>query len=376
MNSATLNTWARGGALALMVLTSGCASRIHVTKATDDSPGIRYYLPQVFIQITPNPDGSFKVEPIYLPDPANEYTIKADSYLGKYTLDVNRTEKGFLDVVSFNSDNTGIAKQLISSQAALRATEIETQAAKAKTEAAEAKAAADKQAAAVAAAEKAQKDALLALQVAQARLALLESQVGKPGVPDDLNKQILAARVAVAEATVKYNDSIVVTNTAAANFAAANGSGTSTTALKAPGPVFLKVAMTKDSVQLVRSFEQENWATWKIPSPVTQTAELAMFPGNQVARPDPKTGALTVDVKSNRPLQSFGLKSLRQLSPDPKDLDPAQLVVGLQIDRLTVRIDFPKGMAAGNYRIRADADTGSPGKPESKEQIVEVRIER
>jgi hypothetical protein len=264
---------------------------------------------------------------------------------------------------------------LISTQAALRATEIETQAAKAKTEAAEAKAAAEKQAAAVAAAEKAQKDALLALQVAQARLSLLESQVGKPGVPDDLNKQILAARVAVAEATVKYNESIVVTNAAAANFAAANGGSKSDT-LTAPSPAFLKVVMTNDSVALEQSFPQKDLTTWKIPPQVAQTAELALFPGNQVARPDPKSGALTIDVRSNRPLQSFGLKSVQQLRPAQKDVEVRQLVVGLMLDRVTARIDFPKTIAAGDYRIRANVDVGTAAKPEVKEQLIEVRIER
>jgi hypothetical protein len=83
---------------------------------------------------------------------------------------------------------------------------------------------------------------------------------------------------------------------------------------------------------------------------------------------------LTVDVKSNRPLQSFVLKSLRQL-PDA-NLDPTQLVVGLQIDRLTVRIDFPKGMATGNYQLRASVDVGTTAKPDRQEQIVEVRVER
>lgn len=375
MNARRLPGLGRLAAIALTVLACGCVSKIDVIRADKDSPGIHYYLPQVFIQVTPSPDGSFKVKTIYLPDPANRYAILPRSYLGKYTVDINRSQEGFLELVSFNSDNTGIAKQLITSEANLRAAEIETQAAKAKTDSAEAKAAAEKQAAAVAAAEKAQKDALLALHVAEARLSLLLSQVGTPGATDDLNKQILAARVAVAEAKVKYEESIVAANAAAANFAAANGPSKNA-ALSTPAPVFLKVVMTEDSVAMESPFAQQNLATWKIPSPAATAEEFALFPASLVARPAEKTGGLTAEVRSNRPLRSVAITSVQRLAPNPTVIPLAEIVVGLMPDRTAIRIDFPKAIPAGNYQIRGNFDIGTPSASEMKNQIIDIRIEK
>ena len=68
----------RAFTLGVALLTSGCVSLIDVKQAKDgSSEGIHYYLPQVFIEITPNTDGSFKVETVYLPDPTKRYAINA-----------------------------------------------------------------------------------------------------------------------------------------------------------------------------------------------------------------------------------------------------------------------------------------------------------
>ena len=52
-------------------------------------------------------------------DPDQEYVINASSFLGKYTLDVNRNESGLLETVGFSSDTTAVAKQLASSVAGI-----------------------------------------------------------------------------------------------------------------------------------------------------------------------------------------------------------------------------------------------------------------
>jgi hypothetical protein len=361
--------------LGVVGLLSACVSIVQVKPATEDSDGIHYYLPQVFIQITPSTDGSFKVEPVYLPDPANRYSVKASSYLGNYTIDINRSPQGFLETVSFNSDNTGIAKQLISTQAALRATEIETQTAKAQKDATEAKAAADKQAAKVTAAEEAQKTAAVALDVAKAKLALLTSLVGTPGAPEDLNKQILAARIVVAEVTVKHDASIVVKNAAAANFAAANGTPAGPQPMGMT-PAFLKVEMTKDSVSLKQPFPQDQVLSWKIPVETPTATELALRPAAMVTRPDPKTKAIVVLTRANKVLRSAVLTGFRRTAPTAAELDPEDLVRALQFDQTTIQVDFPKTMAAGKYRLTFSVDSGTAAKPDAVTRIIDITIER
>lgn len=357
------------------VLVSGCVSVVKVTRAdSDTAAGIHYYLPQVFLQITPNKDGSFKVDTVYLPDPANRYTIQAESFLGNYTMDVNRSEEGFLETVSFNSDNTGVAKQLIASQAAVKAAEIEAATTRAQKAAADAKAATEKDASKVSAAEEAQKAAQIALDVAIEKLKLLQKMVGDPKAPDDLNKQILAAQLAVAEAKVKHDATIVATGKAVANFAAANGEAKSA-ALKAMSPAFLKVVMTKDSVDLQQAFLQKKEDSWNLPVKATSADEFALRPGVLVVRPAEKSSALTAEVRSNQPLRGVTLTSFRSVTAG-KDIDFDQLNVALLYDQTTIRIDLAKGMAAGKYRLRLDADTGTEAAPKPNDQALDITIEK
>ena len=92
--------------MAVVGLLGGCVSRMTVVPATSSSTGVRYFLPEVFIQVTPNQDGTVTVAPVYLPDPKHEYAIKVDTYLGNHTIDITRTKEGFLDTLTFNSDST------------------------------------------------------------------------------------------------------------------------------------------------------------------------------------------------------------------------------------------------------------------------------
>src|SRR3954469_11229942 len=99
--------------LSIQLALSGCMATVTSKGATTSDGGIRYYLPQPFVKVVPSTDGTIAVDLIYLPDPDNAYTVTSSSALGKYTLDIKRTEEGFLDTVTFNSDNTGVAKQVI-----------------------------------------------------------------------------------------------------------------------------------------------------------------------------------------------------------------------------------------------------------------------
>jgi hypothetical protein len=351
--------------LCACALVSGCVSIVNSKKATETSPGVRYYLPQVFLKVTPGIDGSVKVEPEYLPDPRHEYVIDTTSFLGNYTIDITRSEKGFLEGVTFNSDSTAIAKQLLTSEANVRAAEIDAKAAKANTEATDVKAAADKQTAAVAAADKTQKDAEVAAQVADAKLNLLLSMEGQAGAPTTLRDQILAARLAAAEAAVRRDAARAAYSTLAANTAAANAPGGSST-LKARDPTFLKVVMSKSSVSLAPQFGGELRETWKIPAPATETPQLQLYPAKQVVRPAKGSMALTARVQSTVPLVGASVTW-----PGPGT--PLASLLG---DRTTLLLEFPKGTPAGDYDFDVKVQTGTPANPVPNTLSLTVRVEK
>lgn len=360
-----------------VALCSGCVSIVDVKKAAENRPGLRYYLPQVFLRVTPGTDGTVQVDTEFLPDPRHEYTINTYSFFGNYTVDINRSEQGFLEAVTFNADSSGVAKQLLSAQANLKAEEINAQAAKAKTDAAEAKATLDKQNAAVAAAEKLQGDTELAVQVAEAKLKLFQDLEGQPGAPANLRDQVLAARIALAEAVVRRDAARVAFTTVSANVAAANGLDVASQAT-APSPVFLKVVMTSANVGLVRQFEQKDIQTWKIPSPQQAPVELEFLPSRQVVRPAEKTGALSALVQGTKPVHSAVLKSVRNVATNAVAVPGpgAGPVTAIQFDRTTVRIDMPKETAAGEYALTYEFQTGPKDKPVPSTQVITLRIEK
>lgn len=363
-------------AIIMACLTAGCVTTVNVASASKNKPGVRYFLPKVYLQVTPALDGTIKVETIYLPDPQHEYSIDTASFLGNYTIDITRSEQGFLEQVTFNSDTTGVAKQLITSETNLRAAEIDAKAAKAKTEATEAKTALDKQTSAIATADKAQADALTAVQVAEAKLDLLKGLVGVTGVPTNFNDQLLAARLAVEEAKVKYNAATRTASTTAANFAAANAPAA--VDVKAYGPAVYYVDMGTSTVTLTEAFSQakQTYVTWKLPVTDKVVAEVELRPASLVVRPAEKSRALVAKVEADRPLQSAVLLEVRDSTGNVvTSLKPAPLI-SLQFDKLAVVIDFPPDAPAGDYRVTARLDQGQPGKPEQKDRTVLVRVEK
>jgi hypothetical protein len=365
-------------AIAAAFSLTGCVSMVNGSKAGDATPGIRYFLPQVFLILTPSLDGTMKVDIEYLPDPRHEYTLDTSSFLGNYTADISRTEKGFLDSVTLNSDSTAVAKQLLTSHANVKAAEVDAQAAKAKSEIAEAKAEADKQAAAVAAAQKAQSDAELAVQIADAKITLFRDMEAQPGAPTNLKEQIFAARVAQAEAIVRLNAARLAYTSLAANTAAANGDG-GTKQAQAPEPVFLKVDMQKNDVKIVRTFAQTSRDTWTIPTAVEPPPDLQLFPAAQVIRPEEKSKALApAIVRSTVPVLTIDLKSVLNVGAGKEvALVPGKApLTAIQMDRTTVRIDMPKDTPAGEYLLTYVLGIGAKAKPEPKTQVVRLRVER
>jgi hypothetical protein len=337
--------------LLVAACVSGCVSVVDVKKLApkDKATGITYYLPQVFLVVSPARDGTTTVEPVYLPDPAHRYSVSAYSVLGNYTIDVKRTQEGFLDTVTFNSDSTGTAKQLLASGADYRAAEIESGAASAKDKAAEDKAAADKAAADLAAAAKAEADAALAVQVAQSRLDYLNSLAGTVAAPDTLRDQIAGAGLALREAQVRHGAALLAQGATADRYKSANAPGSK--GLQAPEPVFLKVSMTEDSVALTRAFEQSNRDTWKIPVEAKDPVMFEVLPREVVMRPAARTGALSATVRSTVPVVGYLLTSMNQDGVEAPLAKSRHPVTGLQSDRTSVQIDLPKDTSAGNYTL-------------------------
>jgi len=343
---------------------AGCMTTVTSKRAEPAAAGIHYFLPQPFIKVTPSKDGKIAVEVIYLPDPDNEYAISASSSLGNYTLDIKRTEEGFLDTVSFDSDNTGIAKQLIDSGSAVRAAQIEARATKAKAAEEAAKADADKAAAALETAKKDQAAAQLAFDIATRKLEVLRSLVGTPEAPSDLRDQIVAAQLAAEEATFRLNAAGAQLVTLRDNLKAANAQDP-----QAPEPAFLKVVMTADSVSLQQDFDQSDRPTWQAPS-AEPPPEFDVLPASLVVRPQNRTKALIGTVTATVPLRSVVFTAI---APKPPAKNP---ILSLRADRVTVDVNFDKNTPDGDYTVTCEFDIGSSDQPDPQTIELLVRIER
>lgn len=356
------------------VALSGCITNLDVSKANKTTNGIKYFLPQVFIQVTPNKDGTVTVEKIYLPDPNNEYAIQASSFLGSYTIDVNRTKEGFLETVSFNSDSTGVAKQLMQTEANLKATEIDAQAAKSKAADTESKASDDKKAASIAAAEKIQKDTQLAVDVSQRKLDLLVEIKGQPNPPSNINEQIISAKLAVAEAVVRRDTALVAYNSTVSNFAAANAAGGNDYP-KAPEPAFFQIVMSEDYVKLEQVFiEQQDRLTWNVPKTETPTSDLLVLPSRLVVWPNEKKRAITATVKSDQTLVDAKFKEMRDATHNV--IGAPYPIFSLSPDRVTVDIHLPPTTLSGDYEIDGLFITGTSDKQKQNTRTFSVQIRK
>src|SRR5262245_33463971 len=117
--------------LAISGVMSGCVSWLSVEKVTKETgsrnTGIRYYLPQPFIQVTPQADGSIEVQEVFLPNPNEQYAIDVVSLLSNHTLDI-RLEGGFLKTIQLDAKSAEVAKALIESGGRLAETKLNTDA--------------------------------------------------------------------------------------------------------------------------------------------------------------------------------------------------------------------------------------------------------
>lgn len=363
---------------AMSFALGGCVSMVTVEKASPQSEGIRYSLPQVFIRVVPAPDGTMTVQKLFLPDPDHEYVINATSYLGKYTLEVKRDESGFLESAAFNADSSGVAKQLATSAAAVRAAEVDAQVAKSNAESAAAKGAADKARAALETADKARKQAQLDLALAKQKLAMLEERQRQPDAPPAIADQVFAAKLAVAEATMKLQAAEDAYQTLVASTA---GDGTPRTAANAPGAVsgkaplpwmLYRAEMTDASVQLRQQYGQPELPAWSIPKKEEGANPISLLPNPIVVRPAKDTKALTVRVIADKQLQGLRPTSLFH-EEGKKGVTPLP-VLSLQPDRREIQIDFLQEMPAGTYTLDMTLTGGTADKPKDENGTIRIHI--
>jgi|GEM_PF-4855562 len=370
----------RNPCLALPLLTaiavaSGCASEIKVQKADATTPGVRYFLPEPFIKVTPKTDGGVDVEVVYLPDPDAEYAITAKSTVGSYTIDINRTQEGFLKSVGFNADSTGVAKQVIDSAAAVKVAELEAKAAEEKAKKDEAKAAADAATAAVDQAEQAVNDAQNALGLAASKLSKLKELKSKNMAPADIDARIFDAELEVATAQIELDQAFAGLSTAedaaAANAPrAANGS-----VLKAPDPTFFRVAMTRDSVALAYAFGGHDRETWRLPKDEPKLPKPQVFfaaDSTNIVRPDLDTGALTFTVTSNRTFRDEPVVfSLREVGGG--EISDG-VSFALQAGNLLV-VNLDSVLTSGTYEVTAVLDFGPASNSAALNWTQEITVD-
>jgi hypothetical protein len=96
----------------LLVAVAGCTTIIDVERYTGTQQGLRYSLPATYLLVTPKADGSATYEWVSLPDPGNEYVVRATSWLSKYTLDLT-FDNGMLAKVTSKQDATDVPVKAI-----------------------------------------------------------------------------------------------------------------------------------------------------------------------------------------------------------------------------------------------------------------------
>ncbi|HUP60087.1 MAG TPA: hypothetical protein VNA69_06670 [Thermoanaerobaculia bacterium] len=181
-------------AILSIVVLNACTTRLTVRKATDSTPGIRYYLPRPVLVAKPQTDGSVLFTMEYLPDTSQEYAIEAESYVAKHKLRVETEASGILKKVQWNPTSTEVASQLASSIG---------EAAKAELTRRDAEETAEKTAAD--AKKKTVEDAKAAVQKLRDELAALDAKIA---ALESFNKDATEAKVERAVTAVKLQIAI------------------------------------------------------------------------------------------------------------------------------------------------------------------------
>ena len=98
----------RSCVVAFALLLAGC-TQVDVDRVTTgEERGMRYYLPQPFIVITPKANGTMDVRVDYYPDKSQQYAIDVDSFMASHELRV-KVRNGLLTSVDSTSDSAAVA---------------------------------------------------------------------------------------------------------------------------------------------------------------------------------------------------------------------------------------------------------------------------
>jgi hypothetical protein len=283
------------------IICSGCVTWITSEPFTGSEKGVRYSLPAVFLRVTPQPDGTMKVEKLILPDKAQEYVVRADSIIAKYTFNVS-LDSGLLTSAVFNPDTTGVAAQAVQSAGNVLKGRIDaTTAAQAKNDEEAQKA------------KKAAADAQTELVAAEAKLQQLKD-LGKTG------DALVDAQVAVAVARARFERARQAASTYGfTEFNAPGEAGrTKGDFPKAWGPVLYKVVMATDRVALQPVAPQQLFDTSIAAKPAEpRPKELALIPKpSRVLRPD--KGEIAVVLEASEPLAKVDADKARLIDQKTK----------------------------------------------------------
>lgn len=347
--------WVKRWAVVLAVFCSGCVTWVTSEPFTGSQEGTRYSLPAVFLRVTPQADGTMKVEKLLLPDRKEQYVVRASSLISSYTFNVGVTE-GLLDSVTFEPDSTGVASKVAESAGNLLKTSIE------------AKSAADaKQADAAQKAKQAAVDAKTDLEIADAKLKRLKGI----SAPADKIAEAEAAQAAAQAKFDRLRDAAVQFGFSEFN---APGEGTQAPA-SAWGPVLYRVMMTDKGVTLKAVEAQREFPTSMAAAPQPASAEpLRLSPkGGKVLRP--KSGALSVDLESTRPLSAIVQDSVKLRAADGGEVPGLGAPqASLAADGSVVTVALDDQTPAGSYRLEIVVHTkAQAAMPVPLEVALEVR---
>lgn len=333
----------------VIALSTACSTTMSGRKSAPEADGLIYYLPAPHLYMSPQADGTVRVEVKYLPDPTNAYTLKLNSYLSKATFEVG-TKDGLLTTVSLDADSSGIAASAVAAATEIRKTRLTAAQAKEsahKTQE-EAKRTAVKAAAEAVAAQR-EKLALL-----EDKRAFYKANPPKEGAGVDLP----ALELEISQETLKLkqleNRLGLVKDTSSDAFNDPGRAAAMSTAGTAYGPMLFRMLPDGPGVKLVAVGQQLTLAA----------PALASEPGNQkpitekivIAKGDAVRDAV---IQFAQAVASVDAKSAKVMNPSlgagaaPVAAGNA-LAVSLSSDSKQLTVKLPNSLTAGQYRLEVD----------------------
>jgi hypothetical protein len=310
-------------------LLCSCVTTVNSKRvtATSSQQGVRYYLPQPFLLVTPKADG-LSVQKLMLPDLRSQYALDIQSYMSSYKSNVE-LQNGLLTKVMLDLDNTKIATDSVTAAGDI---------AKAKLDLMGTEAAAEKTRETLVDTQR-QK---LALQIELKRqdIAFLEAQQPR----DD--SAIAQARRELDQMHLKLEFLEKTGNPSLFNVAN-TGSQKTAAYLQQPGAVLYKVVQGPASVQLVPVNKQSFLYTVAKGPSETATEETKQSPYTLGTAPAGTKSGAEVKIPITIHAEGFDLGS-GSLSKGNKVI--AALEPALDAARKNIVFTMPAGLSRGSYK--------------------------